>query len=230
MKTSINIHRVYRTAAVTLALVLAMLLPALPAAAMPVQGQFVNDPAQCDNVPDILLTHELGEAAVFPIDEQLQISVMPTNQVVCVGDDGIANDWDIRIVNVGNIAWMDLFFVADEGIDFSMGNWDGTISDLAFPGASNAFRIDAVGSNSNLVVESMASNGILEPGESWAFLVSNFGLSAPPVFDSVGVFSFSSPSGPPSTASILANPVPEPMTMSLLALGGLGVLKRRRRK
>jgi len=230
MKLSTSKRRGYEIASGGLAIVLAVLLGALPAAAVPVQGQFANDPTHCDNIPDILLTHELGNAAVFPIDEQLFISVTQSPVLVCVPDDGLPNEYEIRIINVGSIYWQDLFFVADEDVNFALGNWDGFVQDLANPGPTPAFRIDAAGSNNNLLLETIAADGILEPGEAWVFHVTNFGSPTTPVFDSVAQFSFSSAPSPPSSASILANPVPEPATMALLGLGGLAVLRKRRRK
>ena len=220
-----------RIGSVVIALAASWMLSGQTANAVPVKGQFVNDPTHCDDPADIVLTHELGDAAVFPVDEQLLIDLQPTNAIVCVSDDGIANDYNIRMVNIGSIYWTDVHFVADEGIDFSLGNWDGFVSDTIAPGFTNAFRIDAVGTNANLIGESITADGIFEPGEEWTFLVSNFGLSPSqaPVFDSVGAFSVSSPLGPPSTASILANPVPEPGTLAVLGVGVIGFLARRRR-
>ncbi len=223
-----NTHTRQNRMTALLSAAMILLLAALPAAAIPVQGQFYSDPSHCDNVPDTYLTHELGEAAVFPVDEQLLFTITPTNTTVCVPDDGIANDWDIRIINIGSVFWQDVFFVADAAMYFGGGNYDGHLEDLTAPGKTEAFRIDALGTNNNLFSESMASDGILEPGEIWGFYVTNFDFGIAPAFDSVGQFSISSATNPPSTASILANPVPEPATMAMLSLGGLAALRRRR--
>jgi len=212
----------------TIGLVAAIAIAAVPAAGYPVQGQFTNDPTHCDNPPDVLLTHELGDPAVFPIEEQVFIDAKLTSITVCAPDDGIANDWEIRMINLGTTYWQDVHFVADEATYFALGNWDGYISDLALPGPKEAFRIDSLGTNANLVYESGASDNILEPGEAWTWYLTNFDYGAAPVFDSVGAFSWSSASGPPSNASILANPVPEPATAAVLVLGAATLLRRRR--
>jgi hypothetical protein len=213
--------------------VVSTLLIVQSAVAVPVQGEFVDDPTRCDPVPDILLTHELGTGTAadpFPIDELIFADALQTSQVVCVGDDGVANDWEVRIVNLSNNYWKDLFFVVDEG--FGVGNADGYAQDLAAPGFTEAFRIDGTvtitGMNDNLLAESGTADEIFEPGEAWSFLVSNFLAPGPPTFDSFG-FSVSSAGGPPSNASILANLVPEPTSLMLLVLGGLPLLARRRR-
>jgi len=218
------------TASFTLAIALAILLGAMPAAAVPVQGQFYNDLGQCDDVPDTTLTHELGDSAVFPIDEQLVFTITPTTTTVCVPDDGLPNDWNIRIVNIGSVYWQDVFFAADAAMFFGNGNYDGHLEDITDPGLVEAFRIDSVGTNNNLLTESIAFDGILEPGEIWSLFVTNFDFGTAPAIDSVGQFAVSSALNPPSTASILANPVPEPATMVLLAAGGVALVRRRRRK
>lgn len=208
-----------------------MTLVAVPSAvAVPVQGQFLNDPTRCDNVPDIELTHELGTAPLFPIDELIFADAKLTTQVVCVPDDGVANDWEIRLINLSPNYWRDVHFVVDEA--FAVGNADGSAQDVLTPGFTDAFRIDGTvtvtGMNDNLIAESGTVDEILEPGEAWTFLVTNFLAPGPPVFDSLG-FSWSSPSGPPSTASILANLVPEPTSAGLLGIAALWACRRRRR-
>jgi hypothetical protein len=204
--------------------------PLSHAEAYPVQAQFTDAP-HCDTVPATTLTHELGTGNAFPIDEQIAAGALLTSKVICVPDDGIANDYEVRITNLSPIAWQDLFFVVDEGS--VVGNYDGVMNNLAFGIGTAAFRIDGTltvtGNNDNLLLESggIPNNEIFEPGESWTFLVSNFvdpaGIG--PVFDSVG-FGVGSPGFPPSTASILANPVPEPGTLVLLTLGALAMRRR----
>jgi len=211
---------------------LCLTLAANMAHAVPVQGIFVDDP-RCDFHPQTTLSHELGNVlSGFPIDEGLDVRIDP-GKVVCVGDDGIANDFAVTITNVSPNSWVDLFFVADEGT--LIGNADGSVSDLTAPGFTDAFKIDNLGSNANLVA---GDNGnlIFEPGEAWTFMVANFiaPASTPPfpVLGSVGAFSVSSSGDPLSNASILANPVavPEPSTtvMTILGLLGLPLLTRRR--
>ena len=202
--------------------------------AVPVQGHYVEDPTRCDPVPDIDLTHELGTgpaADPFPSDELIFADAKLTSQTVCAPDDGIANDWEIRMTNLSPFAWKDLHFVVDEG--FTVGNADGMAEDLAAPGFTDAFRIDGTvtvtGMNDNLLFESGVVNEIFEPGESWTFLVTNFSASGPPTFDSIG-FAVSSAGGPPSNASILANLVPEPGTAILLGLASLWMTRRRSKR
>ena len=217
-----------------LSALLAVLL-ARPAGAVPVQAQYREIPGACDDPGDLALTHELVDApASAPIDpdERIFADALLINQVECVGDDGIANDWNVRIVNLGSAYWENLHFVADEGVDFSLGNFDGEIEDLTMPGFTKAFRIDGTvtpGINNPLIGESMTVDEIFEPGETWSFLLSNF--NATPVFDSIGAFAVSSAGSPPSTASILANRVqtvivPEPTTLVLLSLGSCVLLRR----
>ena len=214
-----------------LATLLTVLL-AGPALAWPVQGQYVDDPTHCDVLPNTLLADELIDisgGAPIPPDEQLAVSVTPTNTVICVPDDGVANDFEVRITNLGPATWQDLFFVADQG--YNIGNYDGYVQDLAAPGFTDAFRIDAVGVHQPLIAGDNG-DGLFQPGETWSFLVTNFTAGAV-ILDSIG-FSASSTLTPPSTASILANPaVPEPGTFVLAALGAGGLIPlavRRRRK
>ena len=89
------------------------MLPAPQAHALPAQGQYVDDP-RCDPIPDIFLTHELGTSSVFPIDERIFADAKLTNTVVCVPDDGIANDWEVRMLNLSPIPYVDVFFVVVE--------------------------------------------------------------------------------------------------------------------
>ena len=79
--------------------------------------------------------------------------------------------------------------MADPGIEIL--NLDGII--IPPSGALQglvAFKIDSVGGNASLV-ESIAADGIFEPGESWTFAVINFVLAEPGT-PSAGIPSFGS--------------------------------------
>jgi|SRR5688500_15515946 len=225
-----NRRILYRFAAGTM--LIGCMFPAASAAA-PVSGRFADD-ARGDAVADQLLTRELGDAAVFPAADALVYHDHRYGFTVGVPNDGVANDWTVHLTNVSGQAWRDVYFVADHGV--TIGNADGTVEDLAgAPGAMNdAFRIDSVGANANLLHESMAIDGIFELGEEWEFVVSNFGTGAtsrPPTLTTPGVFSGSSQPDPfTGNASLLAVPVPEPSgAVVLMGLGAAALLKRIRR-
>ena len=202
------------------------------ASAVPMPGNFVDD-QRCDPVSNRSLTHELGNVTVFPTNEAFLVSVQPTNQTICVPNDGIANDWIVRIVNVSGIAWQDLFFVCDGGV--TVGNADGVMFNpaIATTPPTDAFRIDGTvtvtGMNDNLIGESMTNNEIFQPGEIWQFMVSNFMSPgfAPPTFNTIG-FGFATPAPSTSHASILANPIPEPASLGLIGVVGIALGTRRR--
>ncbi len=208
------------------------------AQAVPIQASYV-DTSDCDTQGPTTFDHELGDIAEgFPTDEAFDVTVQQTSQVVCVGDDGLPNDWQVEITNLSPFSYQDLFLVADEGI--AVGNFDGLITDpVNAPAVSTtAFRIDDLGTNKNLIG---GDNGnlIFEPGEAWTFLITNMidvnnaGLSPPPFFGSIGLFSGSSNVlNDRSTLSIVANRViPEPSSLVLAGLAlvvGGGVIRPRR--
>jgi hypothetical protein len=203
--------------------------------AVPVLGRYVDDP-RCDTLPITTLTHELGLINPFPLNEALEINFQPTQNTVCVPQDGLANDWNVQIRNLSGIAWTDVHMVVDLGAQ--LGNSDGVIEDVAnAPGIfTDAMRIDSLGINNNLFFESGPVNNILDIGETWRFNVSNFNnnaaLNQPPIFVTPGKFAGSSPLGPGNNgnASILANPVPEPGVISVVLGGAAALLLRRPRR
>ncbi|MBC8105748.1 MAG: hypothetical protein H7Z14_04090 [Anaerolineae bacterium] len=199
--------------------------------AVPIVGQYLED-ARCDTLPNQALRDELGQVTVFPLNEAVEVQTQATTNVVCVPQDGLANDWNVQIRNVSGQAWRDLFFVVDAGA--TLGNSDGTIRDVV--GAPNIFtdamRIDSLGINNNLFFESGPVNGIFDIGEVWRFNVSNFNnnaaLNQPPILVTPGRFAGSSPLGTSNgNSSILANPVPEPGVISVLIGASSALLLRR---
>ncbi|MDB5326842.1 MAG: hypothetical protein JWM57_2411 [Phycisphaerales bacterium] len=197
-----------------------------------VSGHFIDD-ARGDAVAVQSLSGELGDDAQFPIGGAIDYHTHRLYQDIGVPNDGIANDWNVHMTNVSGQSWANLFFVADLGA--TVGNADGKVEDVANAASvfTDAFRIDALGSNANLLSESISSDGIFEPGEEWEFGVMNFGsgLNAlPPSFITPGVFAGSSPMvGLGGTnASILASPVPEPGVPATIALFASLLLRRHR--
>jgi hypothetical protein len=199
-----------------------------PARALVVNGLYTEDPLRCDTHVNQNLGHEIGETAAFPIDERISVFVSPATSYVCLVDDTFPNDFVVQMTNLSPYSYVDLFFVADNGI--IIGNADGMAEDLTgAPGIlADAFRIDGTvtitGVNDSLFNESGIVNEIFEPGETWRFLVTNvsFPANIPPllVFDSAGGFAGSSTGYPPSTASILGTQVvPEPYTALLFGFG-----------
>jgi len=206
--------------------------------AVPVNALYTDDP-RCDQVPNQSPTHELGDLATFPLNEAIRMTPQHVNFTVCVQDDGLANDYVVDMINLSGQTWKNLFFVCDHNV--TVGNADGSMQDLTgAPGVmTDAFKIDGTvtpGVNINLLTESIIADEIFQPGEVWRFAVSNY-----MAVDSTGAFQqplnltpgqFAGSTNFPQTAgncSILASPVPEPTTMSLLALGASAMLLRRRR-
>lgn len=218
----------------TLAVVAGAIFGAVNVAqAVPVVGQYQED-ARCDTLPNQALADELGQVTFFPLNEAVEVATQATSQNVCAQPDGLANDWNVQIRNLTGVAWKDLFLVVDAGA--TLGNSDGMIRDAV--GAptifADAMRIDSLGINNNLFFESGPVNNIFDVGEVWRFNVSNFnnataaGGFQPPIFVTPGKFAGSSPLGTTNgNASILATPVPEPATASMLLGAAAALLLRR---
>jgi len=196
---------------------------AVPAAAFPVDLDVENTPEQ-DFLWAPNRAEELGIA--FPPDENIQAYDTPTNDTACndpPGDDPAITNALVIMTNMTTRNFTDVWYVADAAWT-TITNLDGKIN------MGMAFKIDTVGVNRPLVFEDMIPDDIFQAGETWHFILQDYqnvqGL-APSAFFSMGLVGAGSDGDPTSSGSIVA--IPEPASMAVLALGGLGVLLKRRR-
>ena len=178
--------------------------------------------------------HELGTniagAMEFPPDEEIDAYDTLTDRTACheePGDDPAIPNALVIMTNKTGINWRHVWYVADGGPtgilpETTLSNYDGLVN------GAWAFKIDWVGVNKPLVGESIAMDGIFQAGETWEFIIQDYrnilGLTAS-TLGSIGV-----PSGPLdnlSSGSIIA--IPEPTTMLLLTLGGLTLVRRKKK-
>lgn len=208
-------------------------LAAGQAAAYPVQGIYVDDPT-CDNHGALEAVDELG-TIVFPPDELIDSISTLTDLSACPAeDDPLIPNSLVRITNLTQRTFTDLFYVGDAST--SLSNVDGRGVSSASPAfAGHAFRIDAIGMNKNLISESGVVDGIFAPGETWSFIVQDYahptGLpaSAMASLDFAGASDLL-PGTTDSTGSIVQFIVPTPSTTALVAASAVVVGIRRRRK
>ncbi len=214
-----------------IALTLAFAASAGIAAAEPIDGSYFDMPG-CDDHGFQQFVEEFGDATVFAPDETFDHVSTFTNLSACpITDSPTIPNALVVITNLTGRFLEDLYYVADEGTTFS--NIDGGAFGAGSPAIRTpAFRIDSLGMNKNLVFESMTVDGILEPGETWQFIVQDYGNAAgiaPDSFFSVGISGDSTflPGTPDSAASIARTVIPAPAS-SVLGLMGLALLRRKR--
>jgi len=177
--------------------------------------------------------HELGNLPLFPQDEWITSVHTYTDQTSCFDghDDPNIPNILVEITNMTQMHWWDLHYVADP--ETTITNFDGWIGNAGMSDLEEAFRIDyrRTGTiNGPLVFESIAANEIFEVGETWLFIIQDFGNTlggSPSDFSSLGIAGMSG--GLPSTGSIIARQwIPSPGVLSLLAVAGFIGNRRRR--
>lgn len=194
--------------------------------ALPTTLIHVEDLPGQDTLVVPLYVHELGNQ--FPTNEAIASYSEPgfdSQYTPCLenpDDPQIPNPL-VWITNLSTLKWIEVWYVADTDETF-MQNYDG------FVNGGLAFKIDNIGFNTPLVYESMTSDNIFEPGESWAFVIQDYtnllGLS-PALMGSpgVGVFSMGDQL---SSGSIIAIPAPGAILLGSIGVSLVGWLRRRK--
>jgi len=233
-----------RNLSILLVAVIALLLTtAGQVSALPTIVNHFDDPTHCDPLFIPSLVDEIGDpGAGFPVDEILSHEDLGITAPVCLPSDLPAiPDALVSITNLSGRDFDEVWYVADR--DTTITNYDGFANDFAFPGGQEAFRIDRLASDllglhHPLIAEDATPDGIWEAGETWEFVLQDYGNLAglpPDAITSIGVgdasvdvLGFVASSG-----SIIAIPsiVPEPGSLVLVLLGmsSLGLITRRQR-
>lgn len=205
---------------------------ATPVLANPVDGFYMDGP-DCDNHGELAAYEELGTGSLFPMDEFITASATITDISACtMTDDPTMINALVTMTNLSGRDWENLFYVADPETRFS--NVDGFATTDPIPNAASifteAFRIDEVGGNQPLLFESMAFDGVFANGETWQFIVQDFGNLAgfgPADFSSLDFSGGSTTNF--SAASIVAfEVIPAPGAATLFGIAGLTAARRRR--
>lgn len=166
--------------------------------------------------------HELGTGA-FPPDELISATDMTTEYTPCtVNPDTAVPNIEVTIRNLTTITWSELVYVADR--ETTLTNDDGIVN------GELAFNIDNLGPFNFPLIYEDNPNLLFEPGETWKFVIQDYsnalGLPAS-ALGSVGLVGNQSAGDTMSSGSIIA--IPEPASLTLLLIGGLAVMRRRRR-
>lgn len=198
------------------------------ALADPIEGVYTDVPG-CDDHGTLNAVEEFGDPSVFGPTQWIDHASTFTDLSACtMSDNPDEPNALVVMTNLTGRFLTDLFYVGDP--ETRLSNVDGVGEGGGTPGISGlAFRIDSIGANRPLVFESITADGVFEPGETWQFIVQDYGNLlglAPDSFFSIGMAGDSTAIVQSSAASIVTM-IPAPGTLALLA-GGLGLARRRR--
>lgn len=212
------------TSTIVLSAAAAMTASAL---ADPIDGNYLDLPG-CDDHGPLTAVEEFGDPTAFEPSQHIGHASTFTDLSACsMTDDPTKPNALVLITNLTSRTLDNLFYVGDPETRFS--NVDGEGYGAGTPTIPGlAFRIDSVGMNKNLIFESGTFNGLLEPGETWQFIVQDYENAAgvaPDLFFSVGMAGDSIAIAN-SSASIVRM-VPAPGSLALLG-AGLAFARRRR--
>jgi len=181
--------------------------------AVPTIVEYIDGPQDPLYVPRNV--HELGNSPLFP-DEELILSYDEgiTEHRPCPElDNPEFPNVVVSITNLTSESWAELWYVADPQTYLT--NHDGWVN------GELAFKIDNVGLNTPLLSESISSNLVFEPGETWTFVIQdyiNMFRLQPSLYGSTGV-GFSNIGDKLSSGSIIAVPIPAPGAILLVSIG-----------
>ena len=212
---------------------------AVPVLADPVQVTTF----QLTNQDDWTLEGWVEELSTAPHSQEQLISsqdVTWEGHIPCPVEYGGQGAVQVEITNLTTRYFPDLYYVADVLPDggplTTLTNFDEMVGDVSTGPAQSglAFKIDSIGLNTPLVFESMTQDDVFEPGEIWQFIIQEYAntLGLPPsALGSVGAPPLGAIAAASAGDSVSSGSVitPEPATLSLLVMGGLGLLRRRRK-